>query len=139
MTVNPQAKYLKDYQKPDYLIPTTNLTFYLDDTDTKVISQLEVTRNNSASKVLVLNSDVKEVKSVTINGKVITDWKLEGESLAIPADLSEFELSIEVIVDPINNEALEGLYKSAGVFCTQCEAEGFRKITPFSRQARCIV
>ena len=131
MTVNPQAKYLKDYQTPDYLIPTTNLTFYLDDTDTKVISKLEVKRNNSDCQVLVLNSDVKAIKSVFIDGNEVTDWHLEGEKLTIPADLSEFELSIEVVVDPINNEALEGLYKSAGVFCTQCEAEGFRKITPF--------
>ena len=131
MTVNPQAKYLKDYQSPDFLIPTTELTFYLDDTDTKVISKLQVVKNNDNATVLTLNSDVKQVKSVLINGSEISDWTLADEVLSINIELEQFELSIESIVDPINNQALEGLYKSAGVFCTQCEAEGFRKITPF--------
>ncbi len=131
MTTNPQAKYLKDYQAPEFLIPTTHLTFYLDDTATKVVSKLQVVRNKQESKVLELNSDVKEVSSVCVNGEKVTAWRQVDEILAIDVDLDEFELSVESIVDPINNEALEGLYKSAGVFCTQCEAEGFRKITPF--------
>ena len=131
MTVNPQAKYLKDYQAPDFLIPTTELTFYLDDTNTKVISKLQVVKNNAEATVLALNSDVKEVIAILIDGKAIDSWQLADEILSIDVDLAEFELSIESTVDPLNNQALEGLYKSAGVFCTQCEAEGFRKITPF--------
>lgn len=131
MTVNPQAKYLKDYQSPDFLIPNTELTFYLDDTDTKVISKLQVVRNNNEANVLQLNSDVKSINAIWIDGAEVKDWSLNAETLSINIDLDQFELSIESIVDPINNQALEGLYKSAGVFCTQCEAEGFRKITPF--------
>ena len=131
MTVNPQAKYLKDYQAPDFLIPTTELTFYLDDTNTKVISKLQVVKNNAEATVLALNSDVKEVIAILIDGKAIDSRQLADEILSIDVDLAEFELSIESTVDPLNNQALEGLYKSAGVFCTQCEAEGFRKITPF--------
>ncbi len=131
MTVNPQAKYLKDYQVPDFLIPTTELTFYLDDTNTKVVSKLQVVKNKADATVLALNSDVKQVKAIWINGEAVSSWQLADEILSIDVDLDQFELSIESIVDPINNQALEGLYKSAGVFCTQCEAEGFRKITPF--------
>jgi len=125
-----EAKYLKDYQVPDFLIPETELSFNLDDEQTLVRSKLQVKRNGDHNRELILDSQVKQVLTVLINGNQI-DFSLEQEQLTIDVDLAEFELEIEVIVDPLNNTALEGLYKSAGVFCTQCEAESFRRITPY--------
>jgi aminopeptidase N len=131
MTGNPQAKYLKDYQAPEFFIPSTELTFLLNDTKTQVSSKLSVLRNGDHKQSLKLDSQVKEIVTIKINGAEVNGWALKDEVLDIPVSENEFELEIEVIVDPLNNTALEGLYKSAGVFCTQCEAEGFRKITPF--------
>jgi aminopeptidase N len=125
-----EAKYLKDYQVPDFLIPETELFFNLDDQQTLVRSKLLIQRNGDHNRPLLLDSQVKQVISVLINGNE-ANFNVEQEHLKIDTDLSDFELEIEVVVDPINNTALEGLYKSAGVFCTQCEAESFRRITPY--------
>jgi aminopeptidase N len=125
-----EAKYLKDYQTPDFFIPETELFFNLDDEHTLVRSKLQMKRNGEHTRGLVLDCQVKQVLRVLINGNQ-TDFNVEQEQLKIDVDLAEFELEIEVTVDPINNTALEGLYKSAGVFCTQCEAESFRRITPY--------
>jgi aminopeptidase N len=125
-----EAKYLKDYQRPDFLIPETELFFNLDDEKTLVRSKLNVERNGSHNRPLVLDCQVKQVLSVAIDG-VMVEFKVGQEQLFVDVQQQVFELEIEVIVDPINNTALEGLYKSAGVFCTQCEAESFRRITPY--------
>ncbi|NVK25330.1 MAG: aminopeptidase N, partial [Gammaproteobacteria bacterium] len=131
MSQNPQAKYLKDYKAPDFLIPTTELFFTLDDCQTLVRSKLSIERNGDHQAPLVLDSQVKSVLSVKINSETVSDYVLQDEQLVVKTELSTFELEIESLVDPLNNTALEGLYKSAGVYCTQCEAEGFRKITPY--------
>ena len=125
-----ETKYLKDYQIPEFLIPKTELFFNLDDEKTLVRSKLQIKRNVETAKQLVLDCEVQQVLTVLING-TDTPFTVEQEQLKIDVELVEFELEIEVIVDPINNTALEGLYKSAGVFCTQCEAESFRRITPY--------
>lgn len=125
-----ETKYLKDYQIPEFLIPKTELFFNLDDEKTLVRSKLQIKRNVETAKQLVLDCEVQQVLTVLINGTE-TAFIVEQEQLKIDVELVEFELEIEVIVDPINNTALEGLYKSAGVFCTQCEAESFRRITPY--------
>lgn len=129
----PQAKYLKDYQAPEFLIPTIHLYFNLDDHNTLVRSNMSVVRQNRESTAIVLNSQVKEVCEVKIDGQAISpeQYQIANELLTIAVDKDEFCLEIESVVDPKNNTELEGLYKSSGVFCTQCEAEGFRKITPF--------
>jgi aminopeptidase N len=125
-----ETKYLKDYKIPEFLIPKTELFFNLDDEKTLVRSKLQIKRNVETAKQLVLDCEVQQVLTVLING-TDTPFTVEQEQLKIDVELVEFELEIEVIVDPINNTALEGLYKSAGVFCTQCEAESFRRITPY--------
>ncbi len=124
------AKYLKDYQAPNFVIPQTELFFNLDDEQTLVRSKLQVKRNTQNATQLALDCQVKQILEVKING-VQSKFAIENELLLIDVDLAEFELEIEVCIDPLNNTALEGLYKSAGVFCTQCEAESFRRITPF--------
>ena len=129
----PGAKYLKDYQKPDHQIPNVELFFNLDDHQTLLRSKLWVKRDNREISQLTLDSQVQQVQSVAIDGQALSDtsYKHVDEKLVIDVDLDEFLLEIESVVDPANNTSLEGLYKSSGVFCTQCEAEGFRKITPF--------
>ena len=131
MTINPQAKYLKNYQTPDFFIPNTELFFSLDDHQTIVRSKLDITKNGDHSRPLVLDCQVEQVASVKVNSVDIVDFAVQDEKLVVNTELNEFLLEIESIVDPSNNTALEGLYKAAGVFCTQWEAEGFRKITPY--------
>lgn len=125
------AKYRSDYQAPEFLIPTTELFFNLDPQQTIVRSKLSIHRNGQHDKPLTLDSEVAQVLSVKIDGQNIQGFQHGKGQLVIPTDKSEFELEVESVIDPENNSALEGLYLSAGVFCTQCEAEGFRKITPF--------
>lgn len=129
----PQAKLLTDYTAPEFLIPTVNLSFNLDDHSTIVLAVYQVTRERNDVKQIVLDSQVEQVIEVQIDGEILPsqNWRISHHKLIIDVDLDAFELTIESKVDPLNNKALEGLYKSAGVYCTQCEAEGFRKITPF--------
>eukprot|EP00190_Bangiopsis_sp_CCMP1999_P007510 CAMPEP_0198725040 /NCGR_PEP_ID=MMETSP1475-20131203/2404_1 /TAXON_ID= ORGANISM="Unidentified sp., Strain CCMP1999" /NCGR_SAMPLE_ID=MMETSP1475 /ASSEMBLY_ACC=CAM_ASM_001111 /LENGTH=904 /DNA_ID=CAMNT_0044486709 /DNA_START=216 /DNA_END=2930 /DNA_ORIENTATION=- len=136
----PTVKYLKDYQPPKYLVEKIELKFELDDPETKVTTQIVFERNpvSKEDRKLYLNGD-KGVKlvdgSLKIDGKVLpaNQFEVTPESLsinesAIPKD-GKFILESAVLIRPSDNKALEGLYKSGGNFCTQCEAEGFRRIT----------
>ena len=137
MTANepvlPTAKFLKDYTKPEYLIPTVELFFNLDDHQTLVRSKLSIDRVSPSSRELVLNAAVNKINWIRVNGKELSshDYLYEKEILSFELDQEHAVVEIESVIDPANNTSLEGLYKSAGAFCTQCEAEGFRKITPF--------
>lgn len=131
MTIKPQAKYLQDYQPPEFFIPNTELFFNLDDNQTLVRSKLTMVRNGSHQHTLKLDTQVEKILSIKINSQPFSEFEILDEVLIINTTLNEFILEIESLVDPENNKALEGLYKSSGVFCTQCEAEGFRKITPY--------
>lgn len=131
-----QAKviYLKDYQKPDYLIDETHLHFALEERQTLVKSRLSMRRNEGSSGVtpaLLLHGVDLELCSVAIDGRELaeTEYQLGEETLEIANLPDNFELSCETRIEPHNNTSLEGLYKSQTMFCTQCEAEGFRKIT----------
>ncbi|MDA8621782.1 aminopeptidase N [Psychrosphaera sp.] len=132
-TSHPTAKFRNDYQAPDFLITSTNLDIDLNDNETVVTSILEVMRNGTHKSDLVLNSEVLSVAKVLIDDVLLdnSDYIVKDGTLEIRVDKDQFTLSVESIVDPSNNKQLEGLYKSEGVFCTQCEAEGFRKITPY--------
>ena len=129
----PKAIYLKDYQEPNFWIDETFLHFDLFETHTDVFSTLKLRRNVDGD--LVLHGQELELKSVTVNGVALTEtqYQVDDESLTIsdlPASKDGFyELACHTVIYPQNNTALEGLYKSSGMFCTQCEAEGFRKIT----------
>lgn len=129
----PQAKYLSDYKTSDFLIPTVNLSFNLDDNSTLVKATYQMTRQNPNATQLVLDSQVKDVVEISIDGEILpqNSWRIEHHNLFIDVPQNDFELTIVSMADPANNKALEGLYKSSGVYCTQCEAEGFRKISPF--------
>lgn len=136
---NPQTIYLKDYTVPDYLIDTVELNFDLDDEHTRVLSRLTISRNPasvSGDVPLVLSGENLTLISIVLNDERALspqDYLLNHESLVIyevPQHRS-FVLTIENIINPKANTALEGLYLSKSLLCTQCEAEGFRKITYF--------
>jgi aminopeptidase N len=131
----PESIYLKDYQPPFFVIEQTHLRFNLFEDHAQVDSRLVVRRNRQQHEnfegPLVLVGQQLELLSITIDGARLTDdeYVLENDSLMIHNVSNSFELVISTRTEPQNNTELEGLYKSGGMFCTQCEAEGFRRIT----------
>jgi len=129
----PKTIYLSDYQPPDYRVASIDLRFDLDDTKTRVQSKLSVQKKSKESDTppLKLNGEALQLVSVAINGKALSssEYTLDDDYLIIPNVPDSFELAIETEINPQANTALNGLYLSSGNFCTQCEAEGFRRIT----------
>ena len=129
-----KAIYASDYCPPAFFIDRTYLKFELTDEATIVSSRLSMRRNPDAStEALVLDGQHLELKEVKLNGNVISveQYELTPETLSVPVpvDIDSFELECVTIIHPDKNTALEGLYRSHGMYCTQCEAEGFRRIT----------
>ncbi|MDP6968359.1 MAG: aminopeptidase N [Gammaproteobacteria bacterium] len=135
MNQQPPVIYLKDYQVPSHIIDTTYLDIHIDIHKTRVISTLQVRRNpasQAASSHLQLHGGkLLELVSVSIDGKQLAanSYSREGTDLVLPDCPAVFELRTECLIEPQNNSSLEGLYQSGSMFCTQCEAEGFRNIT----------
>ena len=138
------AKKRLDYQAPNYLINEVDLVIELDPTDTIITSTLMCETSSHAlssnaggasGQDLILDGEDLKLISVFLNGSAFTNYRIEEGKLVIPqaelAQLTTFTLQIKNSVDPINNGSLEGLYLSNEAYCTQCEAEGFRKITYF--------
>ena len=133
-TEQPKVIHLKDYQVPDYLIDETHLTFELYEDRTLVHAQLVMRRNPEAGTglpCLQLHGQDLELISLALNDRQLGlgDYEVAEESLTLQPDAASFTLDSTVVIHPESNTALEGLYKSGSMFCTQCEAEGFRKIT----------
>ena len=133
-TEQPQMIYLKDYQAPEYLIDETHLTFELFDDHSLVHAQLVMRRNparGAGLPPLVLDGQDLELLSVQLGDVALSaaDYQLTEDHLTLQPLAESFTLDTSVRIHPETNTALEGLYKSSGMFCTQCEAEGFRKIT----------
>ncbi len=133
-TPSPPAKYLKDYRTPAYLIEQVDLDFYLNSTATQVVAAVQMRLNpdrNEATEPLVLDGENLQLLDIKLNGIPLSaeDYHCDDVSLIIPAPPPQVALEIVTRIDPLNNTALEGLYQSNGIFCTQCEAEGFRNIT----------
>ncbi|MCB5188489.1 aminopeptidase N [Methylobacillus caricis] len=130
--LTPQTIYLKDYTPAPYQASHINLTFELFEDRTIVRSEVLYIKNPAGiSNRLVLNGQDQAVLSVELNGAPFDGYKLEGDQLIIEGAGDKFSLSITSEIHPESNTALEGLYRSQGTFCTQCEAEGFRRITYF--------
>lgn len=126
----PKAIMRSDYKPLSYKITHCDLQFFLDDEKTKVIAKNKVQVMNSAEKFL-LNGENLVLNSVKINGET-TEFEILENILEIKnPPKSDFLLEIKTEINPVANLTLDGLYKSGEVFCTQCEAEGFRKITYF--------
>jgi aminopeptidase N len=132
-TDTPQSIQLADYQAPDYLVDEASLDFALVPNATRVKAKLAVRRNGAHERPLKFNGERVKLLGVAIDGVALTpgQYETDEEFLTIAAPPAAFTLETEVEIDPEGNRALEGLYTSAGRFCTQCEAEGFRKITYF--------
>ncbi|MCQ3000936.1 aminopeptidase N [Pseudomonas syringae] len=133
-TEQPQMIYLKDYQAPEYLIDETHLTFELFDDHSLVHAQLVMRRNperGAGLPPLVLDGQLLELLSVKLGDVELSaaDYQLTPDHLTLHPTAESFTVDTSVRIHPETNTALEGLYKSSGMFCTQCEAEGFRKIT----------
>jgi aminopeptidase N len=133
-TAQPQMIYLKDYQAPEYLIDETHLTFELFEDHSLVHAQLVMRRNparGAGLPPLVLDGQQLELLSVSLGDRELSaaDYQLDDSHLTLQPTAQSFTVDTSVRIHPESNTALEGLYKSSGMFCTQCEAEGFRKIT----------
>ncbi len=130
----PKTIYLKDYRVPEYLIKTTDLRFEIYDGETLVSAMLHFYRNPAADvekNELTLNGADLELVSIALDGDLLDEsaYEFGEESLTIFNTPDEFKLLIITRIKPEENTSLEGLYRSRTMYCTQCEAEGFRKIT----------
>jgi aminopeptidase N len=132
-TDQPVAIRLADYRPPAFLVDTVELDFQLEPSATRVRSKLSVRRNGDHDEPLRLNGERLKLVSVAVDGAALgaDAYTVDDHWLTVPAPGDAFTLETEVEIDPAANTALEGLYMSGGRFCTQCEAEGFRKITYF--------
>jgi aminopeptidase N len=133
-TQTPQAIRLADYRPPDWRIGTVELDFELGETVTRVQARLAIRRDHDGpARPLVLDGQGLETLLVAVDGRALDEgeYVLTGDCLTIDNLPDDFTLETLVEIHPESNTALDGLYKSGGNFCTQCEAEGFRGITWF--------
>jgi len=136
MPANAKTVYLKDYRPPGFFIDEVELALDLFEERASVRSRLLVRRNpqsDNADAPLVLSGRDLLLKAVALDGSPLSSdrYRLDAESLTIDSVPHSFSLELETEIHPEKNTSLEGLYRSSGNFCTQCEAEGFRKITYF--------
>ncbi len=130
LAVPPVAIRREDYRAPDWLVPEVSLDFDLDAVKTRVKATLAVTRNGAHDRPLVLDGDGLTPLSVMVDGAP-AQWQTDGGKLVIALTGNEHRVETEVEISPIANTTLMGLYASSGMLCSQCEAEGFRRITFF--------
>lgn len=130
---SPKTVYLKDYKVPDYKVRDIELTFRIFDSHTEVVSRTHYIKNHPGMDDLILNGEGMILKSVSLGGQVLKsdEYIIDDHYLTLRCPGEEFTLEITTHIDPASNTSLEGLYKSEGNYCTQCESEGFRKITFF--------
>ncbi|WP_097090532.1 aminopeptidase N [Novosphingobium sp. Chol11] len=123
----------RDYRPPDWLVPTIDLDFSLDPARTIVRASLSVTRNGGHDRPLKLDGDELTPIEVKVDGRALGpgEWSIEQGALVIPLPETAHQVETVVELAPEQNSKLMGLYASGGLLCTQCEAEGFRRITFF--------
>jgi aminopeptidase N len=129
---NNQVIYRKDYQQPNFWVKSVSLGFMIEPDFTLVKSKIYFYHNtDTTSHTLELNGVDLELLKISVNGQVLTadEYQLDSETLTIKNIPDSCELQVENKIYPSANKALEGLYQSGDFFLTQCEAEGFRKIT----------
>ncbi len=134
-TEEPRPIRLKDYRPPDWLVETVTLDVCLDATATRVRARLKLKPNGAGAPApLVLDGEELKLVSCALDGKPLSadSFVATPEQLAIAQPPNRpFELDIETVIDPVGNSRLMGLYRAGDTYCTQCEAEGFRRITYF--------
>ncbi|WP_338467120.1 aminopeptidase N [Novosphingobium sp. ZN18A2] len=126
----PRTIHRKDYRPPAWLVPDISLDFDLSLKAAKVVATLSVEKNGDDSTIRLDGDDLSLV-SLKVDGNPHNDWRMDGSDLVVDLPGDRHELTIETLVDPSANTQLSGLYASNGLLCTQCEAEGFRRITFF--------
>src|SRR5262249_35703783 len=134
-TEEPRPVRLEDYRPPDWLVNAVDLDVSLDKTATRVRARLALEPNpaGAAGAPLVLDGDGLTLASLKLDGKGLPadEDRATPDRFTLRAPARALTLDIETIVDPSANTQLMGLYRSSGTYCTQCEAEGFRRITYF--------
>ena len=126
----PTVIHREDYQPPQWLVPEVMLAFNLGAEQTKVVSTLKV-RRSGQSHTLRLNGDGIAPDAVLVDGQPANDWRMDGADLLVELPGDSHDVSVATTINPSANTQLMGLYASNGMLCTQCEAEGFRRITFF--------
>jgi aminopeptidase N len=128
-TDTPKTIYLKDYTPPAYEVHHVDLDFQIFEGKTIVTSRTQYSRNNDTNVPLFLNGEHMKLLSIKLDGEV-PDFNAHDDGISIPQMAKEdFTLEIVTEIEPEANTALEGLYNSGGTYCTQCESQGFRRIT----------
>ncbi len=133
----PRPVLLADYRPPDFLIDHVDLDISLDPSRTRVAAKLRVRRNPKAANIaskLTLDGEYLELERIALNGIELKpkDYTTNDTSLTLHAVPNKpFTLDLTTVVSPDANTALQGIYLSRGVYCSQCEAQGFRRITYF--------
>ncbi len=132
-TAKPVEKFRKDYRAPDFEFDSVQLQFDIHDSHTLVHGRIEVRRAGDPVASLELHGEDLTLENVAIDGRELdaADYQLDAEHLTLLDVPDAFVLETRVRIDPAANTQLSGLYKSSGMYCTQCEAEGFRRITYF--------
>jgi aminopeptidase N len=125
-----QAIRREDYRPPDWLVPEIALDFALDAAATRVRATLKVERNGEHDRPLRLDGDELQPIAVRVDGRE-AKWRMDGPALVVEIDGNSATVETEVEIKPAANTKLMGLFASGGMLCTQCEAEGFRRITFF--------
>ena len=128
-TDTPKTIYLKDYTPYPFKVETLDLNFDIHDGYSVVTAKSRFIRTDDSVSEVFLNGEELELLSLKIDGKEINDYRKDDTSLKIDCNKDYFDLEIETKIYPEKNTRLEGLYNSGGTYCTQCEAEGFRRIT----------
>lgn len=129
-----QEIFLKDYAVPNYLIDTVDLTFKFEDEGKSKVTALYKVRKNPEStqeNTFLLKADEIELVEVRVNDNVLSnkEYKFDGKEFILQNAPDHFTFEVTNLIDPANNTHLMGVYKSNGMFCSQCESEGFRRIT----------
>lgn len=130
-TATPAVHRREDYRPPAWLVPDVSLDFALDPSATRVRARLDVRRGGETGEPLRLDGDGLTPIAVLVDGVAVNDWRMENDQLVIPLSGDAHVIETEVEIAPDRNTQLMGLYSSGGNLCTQCEAEGFRRITFF--------
>ncbi|BBN60012.1 aminopeptidase N [Hydrogenovibrio marinus] len=135
----PKEIFLKDYRPLDFEIESVDLTFELDPSETLVTNRMKFVRKTDQSQ-LKLDGEHLVLVSIEKDGKILDqeDFYLTETDLTLNCPEQQFELVVKTRINPEANTRLEGLYRSSGNYCTQCEAEGFRTITYYLDRPDCL-
>ncbi|MCW8996692.1 MAG: aminopeptidase N, partial [Psychromonas sp.] len=125
----PQEKFLSDYRASHFAVSTLDLEFDLYDKNTQVKATSVIHRIGENNEPLFLFGEQMKLCAIFVDDVAYSDYQFVEGGLLIHNLGNEFKLQINTEIDPQSNKAFEGLYKSGDAFCTQCEAEGFRRIT----------